>query len=59
MATVKKLSSEAKFLIREYALRVARKKHPGAVIEVEVGDYVDDDGRVARSVTVVSDPVQD
>ena len=48
-----KLSHEAKLLIREYALRVARKKHPGAQIDVHVDDYVDEDGRVSRTVMVI------
>lgn len=55
MAAREKLSSEAKFLLREYALRVARKKHPRAEIDVQVGDYLDDDGEVERIVTISPD----
>lgn len=52
MGVRQKLSHEAKGLIREYALRVARKNHPEADIDVWVDDYVDDNGRVARTVTI-------
>lgn len=47
-----KLSDETKMLFRIHALRVARKKHPDATIDVRIGDYLDESGRVARSVTI-------
>jgi hypothetical protein len=50
-----KLSPEAKLLIREYALRVARKKHPHATIDVEGADYADENGQIERTVTVTSE----
>ena len=49
----KKLSHEAKFLIREYALHVMRKRHPNSLVEVEIGDYVNEDGKVERTVRVL------
>ena len=57
MGVKEKLSNEAKVLIREYALRLARKKHPDATIDVQVGDYVDENGRVPRTVTIIPDTV--
>jgi hypothetical protein len=59
MTVRQKLSSEARFLIREYALRVARKAYPGATIEVHVGHHIEDDGRVERRVTVVPEGHQE
>lgn len=54
MARRERLSNEAKRLFREYALRVARKEHPNAVIKVRVGDFVEEDGRVERTVTILT-----
>jgi hypothetical protein len=56
MGKRRRLTPEAKLLIREYGLRVARKKHPEALIDVQVGDYVDENGRVERTVTITPDP---
>ena len=55
MPTKTKLSNEARRLLAEYALQVASKKHPGAKINVWVGEYVEENGTVDRRVTVVSD----
>ena len=52
MTPGEKLSDEAKMLIREYVLRVTQKKYPDAIINVQVGDRCDDNGRVERRVTI-------
>jgi hypothetical protein len=44
-------------LLREYAIRVTRKKHPEATIHVEVGDYADENGQVDRTVHIERDDV--
>lgn len=52
MIAGQKLSDEAKLLLRAYAVHVARKEDPDAIIEVRVGDFVDSDGSVERTVRV-------
>jgi hypothetical protein len=52
--TEQKLSDEARFLVREYALQVARKEHPSAVIDVLVDEYADEDGHIGRRVIIRS-----
>lgn len=54
MIAGEKLSDEAKLLLRAYAVHVARKDDPNAIIEVSVGDYVDSNGQVERTVHITS-----
>ena len=54
-----RLSDETKMLFRIYDLRVARKKHPNATIDVQIGEYLDEGGCVTRTVTIDSQTSDD
>lgn len=49
---------EARMLMRTYALKKARKKYPGRVVDVVVNKYFNADGRVSRQVILADETVE-